>query len=248
MGTLRFSLRVLAMLAGLLLLLPLHYGWRLTGADSPWPRRWLWWVGRAAGFKTIVRGTPLGKRVLFVANHLSWLDIMILAGATGAAFVSKDEVARWPVLGWLARLNRTIFVNRSERRAVHGQADAVRTALASGQPVALFPEGTTDGGTEVLPFRASLLSALFPPLPGIRVQPVALDYGAAAAGIAWVGQEAAADNARRVLSRRGTTQVTLHFLAPLDPSEAHHRKALAESSRSAIVAALGPSALPADRL
>jgi 1-acyl-sn-glycerol-3-phosphate acyltransferase len=195
-----------------------------------------------------VEGTPLKSNVLFLSNHLSWLDIMLLAHASGTAFVSKDEVARWPVIGWLASLNNTVFIARTQRNAVRGQADALRAALATGQPVALFPEGTTEGGTETLPFRASLLASLFPPLPGLKVQPVAIDYGAAAEDIAWVGEESAADNAKRVLSRAGTAEVAVRFLEPIDPADLPDRKALAEKSRAQIVNALGASAPKADRL
>lgn len=247
-GMIRFGLRVAAILGLLLVCVPLHYAWRLAGRPSPWPRRFLGGVGRAAGLRARVAGTPLPSHVLFLANHLSWLDIMVLAGASGAAFVSRDDVARWPVIGWLARMHHTVFINRSEKRAVHGQVEALRSALASGLPVALFPEGTTEGGADILPFRPSLLSAIFPPIPGIRVQPVALDYGADAHDIAWVGDEGAAANARRVLSRRGTTPVTVRFLEPIDPTRVRDRKVLAELARGEIVAALDPSALAADRL
>jgi 1-acyl-sn-glycerol-3-phosphate acyltransferase len=236
----RLALRVMAMAGALILCVPLHYGWRLFGRPSPWPRRFLFWVGRSAGMRTRLVGRPLPDHVLFVANHESWLDIMLLAGATGTAFVSKAEVAKWPVIGWLAGLNNSVFVSREERRGVRGQADALRIALASGQPVALFPEGTTDGGAEILPFRASLLASLFPPLPGVRVQPVAMDYGPAGPDIAWVGVESAAANAKRILSRRGTIAVTLTFLEPIDPAQAGDRKALAIAARDEIVAALEP--------
>ncbi len=236
---LRLIGRVILISAGLLFCLPFHYSWKLLGRPSPWPRRFLWWVGRAAGVRVAITGTPLRSHVLFLANHLSWLDIMILAGASGTAFVSKDEVGRWPVLGWLARLNNTVFIARTERKAVRGQADALRAALAGGQPVALFPEGTTEGGTEVLPFRASLLASLFPPLAGVRVQPVALDYGRDGDDIAWIGDEAAGANARRVLSRRGSIAATVRFLEPIDPTGVGDRKTLAEHARSEIVAALG---------
>jgi 1-acyl-sn-glycerol-3-phosphate acyltransferase len=175
---------------------------------------------------------------------------MLLAGASGTAFVSKDDVARWPVIGWLAGLNNTVFIARTERKAVRGQADALRSALQTGQPVALFPEGTTDGGVDTLPFRASLLASLFPPLAGIRVQPVALDYGAAGKDIAWIGEEPAAANARRVLARAGTVPVVIRFLEPIDPAAIGDRKALAEQCRREIVDALqaGASATRADRL
>lgn len=243
----RLIFRTLAMVAALLVCLPLHYAWRLAGRRSPWPRRFLGWVARAAGMRVRVAGVPLTRDVLFLANHLSWLDILVLAGASGTAFVAKAEVATTPVIGWLAGLNNTVFVARTERSGVRGQADALRGALASGQPVALFPEGTTDGGPAILPFRASLLAALFPPLPGVRVQPVALDYGAAAHDLAWIGDEPGLVNVRRVLGRRGTTPVTVHFLAPVDPAEGD-RKALASAARAEIVEALGPSGGAADRL
>lgn len=238
----RLTLRIAAIVAGLLLLLPLHYLWKALGRRSPWPRQFLKWVGYVAGLRIRVSGRPLRHKILLVANHMSWLDIMALASATGAAFVSKDEVAHWPVIGWMARLNNTVFVARARRGAVRDQAASLRAALQGPQPVVLFPEGTTSGGLEVLPFRASLFEALFPPLPGVFVQPVAIDYGAAGPDIAWVGDEGAGANAKRLLSRRGTIPATLRFLDPIDPAAAGDRKTLAERSRAAIVDALGASA------
>jgi 1-acyl-sn-glycerol-3-phosphate acyltransferase len=244
----RLSARVTAIVGALLVCVPLHYLWKLAGRPSPWPRRFLGAVGRIAGMRVRVEGTPLGSHVLFAANHLSWLDIMLLAGATGTAFVSRDDVARWPVIGWLASLNDTVYVDRSDRRGVREQAETLRSVLSGGKPVALFPEGTTEAGTGLLPFRASLFSSLFPPLPGIRVQPVAIDYGLVGAEVAWVGGEPAGANARRIFSRRGTVPVTLHFLAPIDPAAAGDRKALAEAARREILAVLDPSAAGADHL
>jgi len=233
----RAVLRLAAVAATLVALVPFHYLWRLFGLDSPWPRRFLGHAARIAGMRVVSNGVPLRSNVLFVANHSSWLDILILAGASGATFVSKAEVGRWPLVGWLAGLNRTIYVARQARGEVRGQADLLRAALARGQPVALFPEGTTDGGNEVLPFRPSLLASLFPPMPNLKIQPVAIDYGPAGAELAWVGTETAIDNARRVLSRRTPTVVTLTFLDPIDPAGAGDRKVIAAEAHAAIVAA-----------
>jgi 1-acyl-sn-glycerol-3-phosphate acyltransferase len=244
----RMTLRIAAMLAGLILCLPGHYAWRLLRLSSPWPRIFLGWVGRCAGARVRVSGRPLSSHVLFVSNHSSWLDIMVLAGATGTTFVSKQEVADSLLFGWLARINQTVFVARAARGTVHDQASALRTALASGRPVALFPEGTTDGGTTVLSFRASLLAAVVPPPGDVSVQPVAIDYGAAAGEIAWVAGEKGADNIRRLLSRRGDLPVALHFLEPIDPAAMADRKTLASVSRSAIVATLDASARSGDTL
>ncbi|MBV9931721.1 MAG: 1-acyl-sn-glycerol-3-phosphate acyltransferase [Alphaproteobacteria bacterium] len=249
MSKARFLWRAGLIVLGLFVCVPLHYGSRLLGG-SRWPRRFLRWAAYASGMRVRSEGEPLHRHVLFLANHLSWLDILVLAGASGTAFVSKDDVARWPVVGWLARLNNTVFIARSSRAAVRHQADALREALARGQPVALFPEGTTEGGMDILPFRGSLLAALFPPLPGVQVQAVALDYGDAGHDIAWIGEESAPDNARRILSRKGSVPVTVRFLARIDPGAAGDRKVLAERARVEIVEALGgaPSGAAADRL
>ena len=244
----RMTFRIAAIVIGLIACLPLHYLWKLTGRPSPWPRIFLGWTARCVGARVIVEGQPLRCDVLFLANHLSWLDILVVASASGASFVSKDEVKKWPMIGWLASLHNTIFVARSDRNGVKGQADQLRAALATGQPVALFPEGTTEGGHEIVPFRASLLSALFPPLPNLRAQPVALDYGAAAHDIAWVGKEPAVSNAKRVLSRKGSLPVIVRFLDPIDPHEADDRKTLAIRTREEIVAALDASEASRDRL
>ena len=237
-----FWSRVALIALGLLLCLPFHYAWRLFGARSPWPRLFLRWVGHVAGLRVTIRGVPLRRDVLFLANHVSWLDILLLGGSAGAAFVSKAEVRDWPLIGWLAGLNRTVYVERARRGDVRGQADALRDALCAGQPVALFPEGTTEGGHETLPFRASLLSSLFPALPGIRTQPVAIDYGDLVGEIAWVGNEDAGANAKRILSRRGNIPVTLSFLAPIDPDALGDRKALAAAAQAEVEAALNPGA------
>jgi 1-acyl-sn-glycerol-3-phosphate acyltransferase len=158
-STIRFLARAAHIILALLACVPLHYLSLLLLRRSRWPRRFLGWAAYASGMRVRVEGTPLERDVLFLANHLSWLDILVLAGASGTAFVAKDDVAAWPVVGWLARLNDTVFIARTSRSEVKGQADALRAALASGQPVALFPEGTTEGGPEILPFRASLLAS-----------------------------------------------------------------------------------------
>lgn len=236
------------MAAGLPACILLHYIWKAFGRRSPWPRRWLRWAGWCARLRVRIEGQALPGDVLFVSNHVTWLDVLALGGATGAVFVSRDDVERWPLVGWVAGLNDTIYVAREARRQVHDQTDRLRRCLATHRPVALFPEGTTEGGDEVLPFRPSLFASLFPPLPGIRVQPVAIDYGAEAGAIAWVGAEAAGANAKRVLSRPGRLAVSLRFLAPIDPASAGDRKALAASSRQEVVATLAASGAAPDPL
>ena len=235
----RLTLRVAAILAGLIFCVPLHYLWKLFGARSIWPQVFLAYAARCAGIVVRVEGSPLRRNVLFAANHVSWLDILALGGAAPMAFVSRDDVGGWPLIGWIAGLNDTIYVARQARREVHGQADQLRKTLAAGRAVALFPEGTTEGGRELLPFRPSLFASLFPPLEGVRVQPVAIDYGDLAAEIAWAGDEAAGANAGRILSRRGTIRLVLRFLAPIDPHAAGDRKVLAARAQAEIAESLG---------
>ncbi len=225
----------LAVLAGLLLaLLPLHGLWRLTGQPSPWPRRFLGTSARIMGARCRVVGVPLTRDVVLIANHLSWLDILLLAGSTGATFVAKAELARAPLVGWLASLNDTIFVARGNRMAVGDQVADIRRALGP-RPVAIFPEGTTGDGITLLPFKPALLAALEPPPPGLSVQPVRIDYGDATGDLAWVGDEPGATHARRVLSRRGSFVATLTFIEPFAPTGG--RKAIAAEARRRIEAA-----------
>jgi lyso-ornithine lipid O-acyltransferase len=236
---LRIARRAALILALLAVHLPLHGLWRLFGRASPWPRRFLGATGRAAGFDVTMEGTPLPRDVLFVANHLSWIDILLVAGATGARFVAKDEVRGWPVIGWLAGLNATVYVARAERGRVHEQADRLRTALAEGQPVMLFPEGGTGLGETTGPFRASLFSALVPPPRGIRLQPIAIDYGAARAAMLWHDEVSTGAETLRILAMPGRRRVVLRICAPIDPATIPDRKALGSAARAEICAALG---------
>ncbi len=236
----RLGLRAIRVAATLAACVPGHLIARRRIAPSPWVRRFLRGAARDFGLRVTVAGEPLDRNVLFLANHISWLDILALGGATGAAFVSKDDVAGWPLVGWLAREAGTIFIHRQSRAAVRGQADALSEALGEGRPVALFPEGTTGKGDALLPFRASLLAAVERAAAGLMVQPVAIDYGAAAREIAWSDNEGTGGNARRVGSRPGTLPVTLRFLPPIDPA-LHDRKAIAALAREAIGRALSDS-------
>lgn len=95
---------------------------------------------------------------LLVCNHLSYLDVLIIAGVAPSQFVAKSEVNQWPVVGWFARLAGTIFVNRSKPSRTGQSADEIAAALRSGRLVVLFPEGTSSGGETVLPFKSSLLA------------------------------------------------------------------------------------------
>ena len=233
----RAALR-LAALAGLFLIcLPPHLIERtLRRGGSRWPRRFLGAAAQIAGARVKIEGSAIGPRTLILANHTSWLDILILAGATGTAFVSKAEVAATPLIGWLSDQNHTLYIERSARGEAMRQVERIAMALAQPRPLAIFPEGTTGEGRELLPFRSTLLEAVAPAPPGVTVRPAAIDYGAALDDIAWHGGEAGLANVLKVLGRKGSFPVTVRLLLPL--AESDDRKVLAKAAREAIAAAL----------
>lgn len=239
--------RLLALTGSLALCLFPHLLYKLMRLPSPWPRRFLALAARSVGARARVEGKPRRRDIFFIANHVSWLDILLLGGASGAAFISHDGVAGWPLIGWLARQNNTIFVARADRHGVRDQIHTLRAALERHQPVALFPEGTTGDGRALLPFKPALLAGLMPPPRDLDIQPVWIDYGEAAPEIAWHGGESAGANAKRLLERAGPLPVTLHFLAPFDPEDFPDRKAVAEEARNRILArqsAFAPPSVP----
>ena len=230
--------------------LPPHLVARRGGRRSPWPRRFLARAARIAGTSVELEGEALGPHSLIVANHTSWLDILILGGATGTRFVSKAEIERVPLIGWLADQHRTLYIDRAGRGDAHGQVRRIAAALDEPRPLAIFPEGTTSNGRALLPFRSTLLHAVAPPPPATSIRPVAIDYRDSVDVIAWHGGEPGLANALRVLGLKGRRRVTVRLLDPLPPSA--NRKALARAARAAIGAALPsiayPSAGPADAL
>ncbi|AEG48747.1 phospholipid/glycerol acyltransferase [Sphingobium chlorophenolicum L-1] len=230
--------RIGALAASLLICLPLHLLWSAAGRHSPWPRRFLGMAARSVGARVRIEGHPFHGDSFIIANHVSWVDILALGGATGSAFVAHDGIAGWPVIGWLAAQNNTLFVARDRRGALSSQLDALRAALAGHQPVALFPEGTTSDGSGLLPFKPSLLAVLLPPPRSVRIQPVHIDYGPATAEISWHSDEPAGANAKRLLERKGRLDVTLRFLEPFDPAICPDRKALAAMTQERIAASI----------
>lgn len=233
-GRIRFGVRFLAMLFWLIACVPLHYGWKWTTGRAPWPARFLRGISWIIGARVVHEGERLREDAFFVSNHVSWMDIPIVGGATRSAFIAKDAIAEWPMIGWLASINNTVFVSRGDRLGVHEQVAQVRAALGSHQPILIFPEGTTGDGHAILPFKASLFAVLADPPRGIRVQPVLIDYGAATDDVAWTGREPAPDNAFRMLARKGSFMVRLVFLAPFDPREMGGRKEISAKAEAAI--------------
>ena len=235
-NVLRGAGRVLALALLCALCVAAHLLTKALRMESRWPQRFLGWAAWVCGAVVEVHGRPHSHDVLFVSNHVSWLDIPIIAGATGTAFVANSGVREWPLIGWLAGLNNTVFIDRADRKTVQAQIDVVRTALARHQPVAIFPEGTTSDGVDLLPFKPSLLEVLASTPRASRVQPLRIDYGAAR-DLAWIGDEPAPRNAWRVLTRPGRFTVRLECLDPFAPAGIGDRKAVAAEARRRILTA-----------
>ncbi len=149
------------------------------GRDDPAlrMRQTRWWSAgflRVFGVRLVVQGLPRQGAKLLVANHISWLDIFAIDAVAPARFVSKAEVRRWPIFSGLASASGTLYLERERPRdalrVVHQMADALR----AGDTVAVFPEGTTGDGAQLLPFHANLLQAAI--ATETPVQPVALRY------------------------------------------------------------------------
>jgi lyso-ornithine lipid O-acyltransferase len=137
-------------------------------------------VAALFGIHIRVRGKSVtGEGVLLVANHTSWADIIIFSAVTPLSFVAKAEVARWPLFGTLARLQRTVFVERARRSATGEIRDEIRERLLAGDTLLLFPEGTSHDGNRVLPFKSALLGAAEAVLANgqhVKVQPVSAAF------------------------------------------------------------------------
>lgn len=226
-------------IAGLVLLFaivaPVHVATRLLLGRSPWPHRFLIGAGWVIGLRVKVLGRRVSRHSLLVANHTSWLDIVILGGWLNSAFVSKDNLGHG-FLHWLADQNGTVYVKRAHVKGAKDQAIALAKALEGDKPVTVFPEGTTGPGTHLLPFRSTLLEAANYAAKDVRVRPVAVEYGNAINDIAWF-EESGMDNVWRVLGRKGTLPVTVHALLPLDRTG--DRKRLCAEAREAIADTLG---------
>ena len=248
LGRWRICVRSALLVAALIVIVPLHYLFRLIKYGSPFPKVFLRIAARVMGARVRVHGVPLRRDVFFMPNHASWFDIPALGGITGSAFVARAEIAEMRVLGWMARLNRTVFTQRQDRMNVAEQINALREALADTWSVVIFPEGTLTDGHSLLPFKTSMLRVLEPPPAGMLVQPVVIDYGPVAEWIGWLNQESGIDNARRIFARPGTFTINLHFLDPFDPHDFPGRKNIAAQARKQIeerlIAALGKPLRP----
>ena len=147
---------------------------------------------------------PCPAQGLICSNHLSYLDILIFAAATPCVFVSRSDVRRWPIFGFMARSGGTIFIDRASRSSAGEAVPQIRATLAAGVPVLLFPEGTSTDGSEVLRFRPTLLEPAVD--LGSNMTAAAIGYrrrGGEERDLCWFGDTAFVPHLLRTLARSG---------------------------------------------
>jgi 1-acyl-sn-glycerol-3-phosphate acyltransferase len=231
------------LLAGLTLapLLPLLASERFGGGrrrDDALVRWWLRGVLRILNVRVRIEGRVESDPTLFVANHISWLDIPVLRAACDAGFLAKSEVRRWPLIGGMAALAGTVFFERGTPDASRAAADTLTWRLARGRSVLVFPEGTTSDGREVRHFHGRLYQAAI--RLEARVQAVAIRYLGAHGlhpHVPFLGQDDLASHLWRLLGER-EIRAELYFCPP-HASAGGERRRLAEATRDQVLAALG---------
>ena len=230
-GGLRLARAVLHVLHGMLVMVRFPY---LSAAQRHEHIRW-WSAGvlRCLGLTLQVSGTPHAGATLLVANHVSWLDICAIhSAAPQARFVSKSDVLAWPLLGWLIRGAGTLFIERERKRDAVRVVHAMAEALHAGETVAVFPEGTTGLGAELLPFHANLLQAAVS--TATPIQPVVLRFfdgqSPFSLAVSFVGDTTLMQSIWAVACAKGL-QVQVCLLPPLSTRHAD-RRALAEHLRT----------------
>ena len=202
-------------------------------------RRWSADLLALLGVELQAAGAPIEPGCLLVANHISWLDVFVINALAPAAFVSKAEVRTWPIIGWLAARNETVFLRRGSRghaRIINAEIGAL---LDGGRNVAIFPEGTTTDGSHVLHFHAALLQPAIE--SGHPVQPLALSYhtqdGSRSRAPAYDGDVSLGECVATIIATPRLV-ARIEAAAPLVTGAGTNRRELARRARDAIVTAI----------
>lgn len=200
-------------------------------------RAWSGGLLRIFGWRIRRINQPLRGAHLLVANHVSWIDIMLVHSQRVVGFVAKAEIGRWPLLGWLASRAGTIYHQRGSNQSLNDVLTLMVGRLHSGQAVGVFPEGGTTDGESIRTFHARIFQAAFE--AEVPVQPVALRYGTdgnAQAIVAFARGENFLQNFLRLLGEPGRI-AEVHFLTPITPGS-EGRRFVAEQARERIVEAM----------
>jgi 1-acyl-sn-glycerol-3-phosphate acyltransferase len=215
------------------------------------PRRYHRFLCRLFGIRVTVLGRPIqSSGVLMVANHSSYFDILVFSAAARVSFIAKHEVAKWPLFGTLARLQETVFIERERRSQTVEARDMIRKRLLDGDALVLFPEGTSDDGNSVRPFKSALLGAAEVELGTdaqgrvrhVPIQPVSIAYvglyGLPMSRdmrplVAWYGDMDLVPHLWEAL-KTGPIEAVVEFHEPLSLDTEKDRKALAGTSETRV--------------
>ncbi|MGL4576481.1 MAG: lysophospholipid acyltransferase family protein [Burkholderiaceae bacterium] len=231
-----WPLLLLHVLVGLLIQL-ISFWWLPIGARLPIIALWSRILLAICGIRLMRHGNVPATGSMVVMNHVSWIDIFVLMACAPSCFVAKSEIARWPLLGWLVRMAGTEFIDRGKRHAVRATLHRVRDRMLAGESVAVFPEGTTSDGRQLLPFHANLLQAAVE--AGRPVTPIALSYFEGARhslAAAYIGDMNLLQSITRIARARQHV-ARLDVLPPL-PVDGLTRHQLAEQAQGVMLAAL----------
>lgn len=203
------------------------------------PHLWERCICLIFGLKVIVEGKPhTDSQTLYIANHLSYLDIPVIASVLKASFVAKEDVAGWPVFGFLSKMQQTAFISRSRTQAAKGRY-ALQNMLKDGKSLIIFPEGTSSDGQEILPFKSSLFSIAHDirTESPLMVQPITLSLVKVNGQLpndqtirnqyAWHGDMTLSPHLWAFLKGKGAT-VRIHFHPPEPAQKFPCRKTLAQ--------------------
>lgn len=248
MAQIKAVLTILALTVVSLVLIPLQ--WLAMKAGHPVQRKLphLWHViaTRLVGIRIHQEGKPTGDRPLLItANHASWVDITVVGSLMPLSFIAKSEVSGWPVFGLFAKLQRTVFVNRTRRSETGRTADEIARRMADGDAMVLFAEGTSNDGNSVLPFRSALLGAATRALGDdgkVWVQPLSVAYRSLHGlpmgrqfrpHVAWYGDMELAGHLWGVFTE-GALDVVVTWGAPVEVDATTDRKALTRDLEAAV--------------
>ncbi len=243
-GKIRIFLALSLVVVGSLVLVPLQLLsmrtgiWRETVILKVWHRL----IVRTLGLRIHVKGALSMKRPLLVAsNHVSWTDIMVLGSFADVTFIARADMEGWPLIGWLSKLQRTVFIERERKRTAGDQASEIAGRMAKGDAMVLFAEGSTGDGNTILPFKSTLFGAASMAIAEgaadqVFIQPLAIAYtrvhgvplGRRHRSIAaWIGDQDLMPHLK-VLMAEGALDVEVHFGEPIAFSKGSNRK---ETSR-----------------
>ncbi len=200
-----------------------------------------WWAGgllRVFGMRVRGVGTPLAGGTMFVANHVSWIDIMALHSQHMMGFIAKAEIRRWPVIGWITSHGETIYLHRGNANSLGDVMTEMSDRLRAGRAVAAFPEGGTRDGSALGAFHARIFAAAVD--ADAPVQPVALCYGVhceAQGIVAFAPRESFAANFIRLLGEPARP-VLVCFEEPILHTEHEGRRGIATLARARVEQAM----------